>query len=361
MRKCTVMFAGGGTGGHLTPGIAVSEELGRRDPSIDCIFVGSDRPIEREIITSAGFTHVALPVQTLNAAVRNPFRFAIRSYRGLRELRRVSRHYDPAVVVGLGGFASGLPIWFSRSQGIPTVLLEQNIVAGRMTRLLAKNADAVCTSFPETDFKTAKPKRVIWTGNPIRADIAALHSDHARSKRQTLLILGGSQGATAVNDCVVSMLPHLKSQLTSWEIVHQTGVWDEDRVRIRYEELGISATVAAFYSDLSPYYANAGLAITRAGATTLSELACAGVPSILVPYPTAKDDHQRKNARFFADAGAAEVCEQAADPKEWIELTQRLLCDSSVRAKMRQAMKALAKPNAASLVADIVGEFLPGR
>ncbi|WP_166824380.1 undecaprenyldiphospho-muramoylpentapeptide beta-N-acetylglucosaminyltransferase [Thalassoroseus pseudoceratinae] len=358
MTRRTVLFAGGGTGGHLIPGIAVAEELTRCDPQIRCVFVGSDRPLERDILASAGYEHFSIPVPTPRETVRRPVRSTFQISRSLQLLRRIFRDCTPSAVIGLGGLASGLPIWFGRRHRLPTILLEQNIVAGRMTRLFAGNASAVCTSFPETDFGSNCPRNVVSTGNPLRESITALSGNRINPSNQTLLILGGSQGASAVNDRVLSLLPSLKPQTAGWKIVHQTGALDEQRVRDRYDELGISATVSRFMSDLSKHYANAELAISRAGATTLSELACVGVPAILVPYPTAKDDHQRKNAQFFADAGAAVVMEQNANQTEWIELGQRLLCDSAMRAKMRQAMTSLAKPNATSEVASIIMSVL---
>ncbi len=359
MPNPTVMFAGGGTGGHLVPGIAVAEELQRRDSCIECVFVGSERPLERTILTNAGFEQIALPAQPPRAMLRRPLRSTLDLYGSIRRMRQVFRQRRPHVVIGLGGFASSLPLWFATRHKIPTVLLEQNTVAGRATRLFAKNANTICTSFAETDFHRAKKNRVVVTGNPVRSEIATVSTNSGESHRQTLLILGGSQGARAVNECVLSLLPDLELELRAWKIVHQTGSHDEQRVRTRYAEFELAATVSAFFPDLSPFYREAELAISRAGATTLSELACAGIPAVLVPYPSAKDDHQRKNAQFFTDAGAAIVCEQDLESHAWSECVRRLLCESAERAKMRQAMSSLAKPHAARDVADIVMEFFP--
>lgn len=360
MPNTTVMFAGGGTGGHLVPGIAVAEELHRRHSSAECVFVGSERPLERTILTNAGFEQIALPVQPPRVMLRRPLRSSVGLYNSVRRLRQLFRERRPSVVIGLGGFASSLSLWFATRHKIPTILLEQNTVAGRATRLFAKRASTICTSFAETDFGGAKTNRVVVTGNPVRSKITEIYSTNSDpTHRRTLLVLGGSQGARAVNERVLSLLPALEPELQDWKIVHQTGSHDEHHVRTKYMECNLAATVSAFFPDLSQFYSEAGLVISRAGATTLSELTCAGIPSILVPYPSAKDDHQRKNARFFADAGAAIVCEQDADSNRWCESVRRLLCESAERAKMRQAMSSLAKPHAARDVTDIVMKFLP--
>lgn len=355
----TYLFAGGGSGGHLMPGLAVVEELVRREPAARIVFAGSEREIERRILASHDLEHRPLSVETSAMLQRNPLRFAWRYWCARREAGRILLEVNPQVVIGLGGFASVPVVVAANRRGIPVVLLEQNTVPGRATRWLAKRAAAICTSFDETATMLPSTTRIERTGNPVRRAIAELHDNAAVRSTPTLLVLGGSQGATAVNEAAVESAKRLGTKLDEWRIVHQTGPRDEDRVRAAYEELGLNFVVDSFFEDLVPHYRSASLAIARAGATSLAELACAGIPSVTIPYPGAIHDHQARNAEHYVNAGAAWLVPQSADINATasgiIEVMEPLLGQPvELLAPRRECMKQLATPDAAGRVADVV-------
>jgi UDP-N-acetylglucosamine--N-acetylmuramyl-(pentapeptide) pyrophosphoryl-undecaprenol N-acetylglucosamine transferase len=360
----TFIFAGGGSGGHLFPGIAVAEELVKRLPNSRVVFVGSNRDIELKIASQYKLDHQVLPVQPLPMLKRNPFRFVWENWRAWRAAQEIVKSLKPRAIVGLGGFASAPIVWAARRYGIPIVLLEQNVIPGRTTRWLARYADRVCVSFKETCDRMKIGDRAIMTGNPVRHEIAflsKLNSNQSRVER-TLLVLGGSQGADSLNDAVVSAIRTIAADLSGWQIVHQTGPRHCDEIRQKYQDLGLAAEVAPFFDDMTARYAAASLAVSRAGATTLAELACAAVPMVLMPYPHAADDHQRFNARVFSDHNAAVVVEHHADSKltaePLSEQLRNLISDYQRRGSMRQQAAQLAIPDAADRVVDVIFSLL---
>ena len=343
----------------MFPGLAVAEELLDRDRQARIVFAGSERDIERQIIAEQRHEHRQLSAEPPATLRRNPLKFAWRNWRAVRAAREMLRRERPAVVVGLGGFAS-VPVVVAASRlGIPTLLLEQNTVAGRATRWLSRRADIVCLSFEQTAGRLPNGPQTCVVGNPVRRKIAELHAASNGCGDQahpTLLILGGSQGALAVNEIVLKSLESLNSSLDGWQIVHQTGQQQAEEVRRRYAELKVEAVVSPFFTELVDWYRRATLVVSRAGATTLAELACAGCPAVLVPYPNSVGDHQLANARVYESAGAACVIEQNGDLAMTAEtLTERLsslLVDDERREIMRRAMCRLAKPQAAVDVVD---------
>lgn len=377
----TVIFAGGGTGGHLFPGIAVAQELLRRNSATRILFAGSEKSIEREILARAGFEHIALP--SVSPSLR-PIRLVpslINNWRAYRQARTLLAHERPSVVVGLGGFASVPPVLAARRSRIPIVLLEQNVVAGKATRWLSRFANVVCLPWKEAACGLSTTTKSIVTGNPIRSEIAILANErHCRTDthtrrnvndgrscspdENTLLILGGSQGATTLNEFVLNAFERLtrsQSPLAGWHIVHQTGIADLDSIRQRYAALKLNTDVQPFLSDMAEQYRRATCVISRAGATTLAELSCACLSAILIPLPTSAHDHQRLNAKLFADQNAAVLVEQRANSEVHVEelckqLTS-LLNDESHRQQLCNSMKRFAKPNAASAVADAIEQM----
>lgn len=363
----TFIFAGGGTGGHLFPGIAVAEELLRREPEARILFAGSEREVERRILSSRGFAHVSLPVESTALLRRRPVSFAWRNLRALLAARRLLKTESPSAVVGLGGFVSFLPARAAIRRGIPLLLLEQNAVPGRATRRLCRSAAAIGSAYSEALAllpRTAATARV--TGNPVRRDIAALHEQGARHRNAAamLLVLGGSQGAVALNEAVLLAASRLPAELAGWQIVHQTGEGYDATVRARYEELGLRARVEPFFEQMAALYHGADIVISRAGGTTLAEIACAGCPALLVPYPHAVDDHQRRNAEVYESAGAARIILQQESPAATADRLEselrRLLDEAEALDAMRTAMRALARPQAAGEVVDLLLE-LAGR
>lgn len=366
----TFVFSGGGSGGHLFPGLAVAEQIVRRLPSANIVFVGSGRPIEKRIlglpeIETDGIgvpsydklEHYELPVEPTTTLRQNPIRFGWRNWRALRSAKTLVRRLAPAAVVGLGGFAS-VPVVMAASQRCPIVLLEQNAVPGRATRWLHKRAVEIHLMFEAAEEKLPRANRIIVTGNPVRAEVAALHTvaDSQHDEQRTLLVLGGSQGAVDVNTAVVDCAGSMGEELDDWQIVHQTGERDFGRIQGAYDQLDVSATVSPFIDDMVTAYRHADIVVCRAGATTLAELACAGCPAIVIPHPTAMDQHQLHNAKAFESAGAAYVVEQSADSTQTASALgnhlRHLIADADRRRSMREAMKRLARPSAAGDVAE---------
>ena len=359
----TILFAGGGTGGHLFPGIAVSAELSRRDPKLRIVFVGSSRSIESTIVAERGLEHRMLPVEPLPTLKRNPLRFVYRNWKAWRAAKGLLKELTPSAVVGLGGYASAPLVWCARQQQIPVILIEQNVIPGKTTRWLSRYADEICISFPGTEARLPKGRNIKLTGNPVRAEIVALNQRafsecHPESASPELLILGGSQGADSLNAAVLAAIGRLSGELSGWKIVHQTGPRDIDTARQTYLKLGLPAAVEPFFHDMATLYSRSTIVISRSGATTLAELACIGTAMILLPYPHAADDHQMANAKAFVDCQAAllqkheESLETTAD--HLASKLRLLLNDSESRTRMGLAAKGLAHPDAAEQIASVI-------
>ncbi|MCA9003928.1 MAG: undecaprenyldiphospho-muramoylpentapeptide beta-N-acetylglucosaminyltransferase [Planctomycetaceae bacterium] len=370
----SIVFAGGGTGGHLLPGLAVAAELASRG-NCQISFVGTNRSVEKQIIARSGYQHIDLPTAPMKAIFRNPFRFIVNHFQAYRKGRAFLKETKPALVIGLGGMAS-VPVILEASRlKLPVVLLEQNIVCGKANHFLLGRADLVCSSFPDTIWNSnridaGQKPRVVVTGNPVRTEIRRLAETVTEVTpgddvdEFVILVLGGSQGAVSVNSAVIDMLKGLQDPLPkAIRIVHQTGERDFARVEKAYAKLvdvapGLNVTVQPFFEELSEWYACASLVISRAGATTLAELACARCPTIVIPYPGSVNDHQMLNARYFEQHGAAVIVEQHSDPEQTANQLQetvlKLLSDEGERIQMAANMKSLAAPDAARRVADEV-------
>jgi len=295
---------------------------------------------------------------------RNPMRFARQMWKSARVARRLLPSCGASLVVGLGGFASVPVVWAARLCQVPRILLEQNAVPGRATSWLCRRADLTCLGFADAAHRLPEGIRSLVTGNPVRYEIASLaQAPLATESKRKLLVLGGSQGSLVLNDAFLACVERRPREFAGWTIVHQTGPRDLERVRQRYRSLGIEACVAPFFDDLVEHYQQAAFCVARAGALTLSELACAGVPALLLPYRKAIRNHQRLNAFAFEHVGAARVVRQSRDREKTVtnlhEQLSLLLSDGSLRGRMARAIRSLARPDAASLVADEVLRLTP--
>lgn len=355
----TYLFAGGGSGGHLYPGIAVARELLAERPDACVLFVGSDRPIERRILDEEGLDHVALPAASSADLTRNPLQFVRRNWAAFRDARRLVASHAPPAVVGLGGFASVPVVLAAQRAGRPTLLLEQNVTPGRATRWLARQASRVCLSFSETAAFLPGSASCVTTGNPVRREIAAIQADPAGKPEgapKRLLILGGSQGARSLNRIICDALSQLRGTLIDWEIVHQTGSADAARIREEYAQANLQVFVHDFIADLGSLYRATDIVISRAGATTLTELACCGLPAVLVPFPHAVRDHQTANAAWYSERGAALLTRESGDAaRSLTDALSSLLNDEPLRRRIRERCRETARPHAAQ---DVVRELL---
>jgi UDP-N-acetylglucosamine--N-acetylmuramyl-(pentapeptide) pyrophosphoryl-undecaprenol N-acetylglucosamine transferase len=358
-RDC-LLFAGGGTAGHLVPGIAAAEQLLREVFRLRIVFATSGKPLERELIQRAKMEMVAVPCRPGPRSWRDVLPCAWYNLRGYLQAEDLLKMLRPRAVVGLGGYVSMPVASAAVRRGVPLVLLEQNVVPGRATRLLASHAQVVCTAFLETADRLPKNARIRVTGNPVRSGIAqpTLRVDTAHSAARCLLVLGGSGGARTLNQNVPRALAGLASELRGWHVLHQCGASEVEATRGLYAALGVDAEVTPFVPDMPQTLATAGLVVSRAGGTTLAELAAAGVPAVVVPYPHAADDHQLRNAQRMAAGGACVVLdERQANP----DLAQRLhtaiaglVTNPTARGAMSAAMLRMSRPKAADDVTRVI-------
>ena len=357
-----LMIAGGGTGGHLFPGVAIAEELRARAPGAPVRFVGTARGIEARVLPELGWDLELIQVSGLKTvgalgAVRGLFRLP----RALWQARRAVKQWKPDAVIGVGGYASGPVVLMARLAGVPTAICEQNSIPGLTNKILGRIARAVFLSFEESR-RFFKPKKVVMSGNPVRRALVARLAGGAAGAGETaaapvpvcVLVSGGSQGAVAVNELASKALIALAAEAgVTLSVVHQTGEKDLEATRARYAAAGVDAECSAFIRDMAAAYARADFVIGRAGATTVAELAIAGKPAVFIPYPFAADNHQELNAREMAEAGAALMFRQAEVTAEQLaDALRPLLADPGRRRTMGAAMKALAKPGAAAAVVD---------
>jgi len=374
-----IVFAGGGTGGHLFPGLAVAEQLVDDSPYTRITFVGPGKPFERQLVAAAGFDYLQLPCRPLPQRPTQVLPFLLDNLSGYRAASRFLRWQRVAVVVGLGGYASVPMAQAAARSNVPLVLLEQNAVPGRATRWLARSATLVCTAFEQTRRHLHRrcPSRV--TGTPIRAGfthrLAALpaispgtagpplptphwNPHHAVKPHKQLLVLGGSSGARTLNENVPRALYKIASWLKGWRIVHQSGRPGCESTRRLYQRLGLDATVVPFVVDMPRMMVQSDLAVCRAGGTTLAELAAAGLPAILLPYPYATDNHQSTNAHIFTTSGACLALDEWALSdrldNHLARAISQLVSNTPKRSAMAAAIHQLAQPDATWDVATLI-------
>lgn len=355
-----VLIAGGGTGGHLYPGIALAREVVARAPDAVVTFVGTTTGIEARVVPGQGFALDLIRVAGLKgkSQLRRLQGVALLPLAAVDAWRVLSRR-RPDVVVGVGGFASGPVVLLAALRGWPTMLLEQNAVPGVTNRLLARVVRAAAVTFE--DALSYFPHGGFVTGNPVRPEFftavakEADDGDDLLPRAARVLIFGGSQGAHAINVAMMAAAASLAAASQRLAITHQTGSRDLERVRGAYQQAGLDVRVDAFFDEIHNEMTQADVVVSRAGATTLAELAAAGRPSILVPLPTATDDHQRKNAQVMEQAGAAVLLdERELTGPRLSRAILDLAADRPRRVAMSAAARALARPDAARRVADRV-------
>jgi UDP-N-acetylglucosamine--N-acetylmuramyl-(pentapeptide) pyrophosphoryl-undecaprenol N-acetylglucosamine transferase len=344
-----VMILAGGTGGHVYPALAVARELLAEGREV--VWMGTRAGLEARVVPAAGIPMEWLSVSGIRgkgwrSKLAAPFMLARACLQALGILRRVR----PNVVLGMGGFVSGPGGLMARVLGVPLVLHEQNRVPGTTNRWLARWADVVLEAFPDS-FPAGVGARC--TGNPLRREIAALQRETRTPPNNppNILVVGGSLGAKALNETVPEALAAAGLPV---RVLHQTGAAMRAETESRYAKNGIDARVEPFVENMAEAYAWADLAICRAGAMTVSELAAAGLPAILIPFPHAIDDHQTQNARYLADAGAAVLLPQTElTPERLAAEIVALIGHPERRQAMAERASALSKPEAAHTVAAI--------
>jgi UDP-N-acetylglucosamine--N-acetylmuramyl-(pentapeptide) pyrophosphoryl-undecaprenol N-acetylglucosamine transferase len=354
-----VAIACGGTGGHLFPGIAVGRALRARGADVTLLI--SRKEIDQLALRGVkDFTSVALPAVGLSG--RNYPAFALGFARAWLAARATFRRQRPHAVLAMGGFTSAPPVLAGRACRAATFLHEGNSIPGRANRWLSRRVDEAFFYFPGAVPRLGCPHaRVV--GMPVRAEFAPREPLGARASlgldpaREVLLVMGGSQGATGVNDLVLRSLPQLLSAVPGLQILHLAGAADQPRLREAYQAAGVTAAVHAFLAEMDIALAAATAAVSRAGAGSLAELAATRLPAVLIPYPAAADDHQRHNALAFTETGAAWMLDQsAATPEQLVAHVRRLCHDQTARSAMREALSKWHSPDAAETMADRILE-----
>lgn len=386
-----VIISGGGTGGHLFPGIAIAEEFRLRDTASDCLFVGTAKGIEARILPKLGW-----PIRLISAegikgrGILSKARAAFKLIPGLYESVKIIRDFQPDIAIGVGGYASAPILMAARLLNVRTAVHEQNALPGMTNRILGKVVDLVFVSFPGSSHFFPE-RKVVVSGNPLRKDILDGFRAEAAEKnkgRKTLLIFGGSLGAHRINMAALEMMKHLE-EAREWKIIHQTGEKDLDEVKESYRKVGfklknspsppatgnggmgpdfktiiedksvedsegrLEVDVRPFIDDMTAAYREADLVICRAGATTIAELAVAGKPSILVPYPFAADDHQRINAESLVKAsGAVIILEKNLTGEGLASEAKRLMGNKELLKDMGDNARRLARPDAAKVIVE---------
>ena len=348
-RQPMVVVMAGGTGGHIFPGLAVAQALSARGVRVG--WLGADGGMETRLVPQHGVAIDTIAVKGVRGkGIATLLSAPLRILRAVRDAARVLRTRQPDAVVSFGGYAAGPGGIAARIAGIPLLVHEQNRAAGMTNKALAKVAKQVLVGFPQTFAKET------LVGNPVRAQIANVAPpagrDFGHAGPLRLLVLGGSQGARALNNAVPRAVAALGQPV---QIVHQAGEKMLDDARKAYADAGVQATVEPFIADMAAAYAHADLVVCRAGALTLAELCAVGVGSVLVPFPQAVDDHQTRNAEFLVERGAAVLLPQGEDLAARLQpVLAALIADPGKRLAMAEAARSLAMPDAAERVADAV-------
>jgi len=359
-----VLIAGGGTGGHLYPGIAVAREIMRRMPDAQITFVGTTAGIESRVIPREGFAldtirSAGLKGKSVASLVRG---IALLPASAFDAWRTISRR-RPSIVIGVGGYSSGPVVLLAALRGIPTMLMEQNAMPGVTNRLLARFVRAAAVTYDESSRFFAG--RAFLAGNPVRPEFFGGEHDEHGSPRDVdqrraarVLVFGGSQGAHAINMAMVEAAPRLVAAAPGLEITHQTGERDLEMVRDGYGRAGLQARVEPFLYAMDREMKAADVIVCRDGATTLAELAASRTPAILVPLPTSTDDHQRKNAEALVVKRAARMIEQRSLTGELLATEIVALArNDAERTAMSAAARRTAKPEAAKVIVDRILEL----
>lgn len=348
------ILAGGGTGGHVIPALAIAQEL-QKQYGAEVLFIGTARGIENRLVPAAGFALRLVEVGALkNVSLITRAKTMFALPRAVWEARRILSQFRPGVVIGVGGYASGPAMLAAILKKIPTLAFEPNLVPGFANRLVARRVSAAAVHFAETaEFFS----RAEVTGVPVRRaffDIAG----SIPSGNPTLLVFGGSQGAHAINKVVMDSVPTLRERLPQIHIVHQTGERDYNDAAAAYAGLGDSIKAYKFIDDMPGFFGRADFLLCRSGASTVAEVTAAGKPAIFVPFPRAADDHQKRNAEALERAGAAVMLEESRLNRDTlVETVTSLLSDRPRLARMGEAARKLSHPGAASDIATMAARL----
>jgi UDP-N-acetylglucosamine--N-acetylmuramyl-(pentapeptide) pyrophosphoryl-undecaprenol N-acetylglucosamine transferase len=355
-----VIIAGGGTGGHLFPGLALAEEFKRRDNATEVVFVGTEHGIESKIIPREGYRIEFLRAEGfIGRSLLKKIKALVKSAIATFDAYRILKGVMPDLVIGVGGYASGALVLVATMRSVPTMIHEQNSVPGLTNKILGRVVKRICVTYHES-LSGFPMGRTYLTGNPIRLKIlkgereAACRLFSLEKDMFTVFIFGGSSGARSINRTMVDALNHLGDLKEKIQFLHQTGDKDFENIRDAYRKAGVKGTVAPFIYQMAEAYAAADVVISRAGATTLAEITALGKPAILIPYPYAAGRHQELNALKLREMGAAYVMFDSAMKGETLAGSIRELYENErIRADMKKASTGLGRPDACGRIVDI--------
>lgn len=349
------ILAGGGTGGHVIPAIAIAQEL-QKLYQAEVEFIGTARGLENRLVPAAGF-----PLQLIKVGALNRVSFTTRLKtlldlpRAVITSGRLLSEFQPDVVIGVGGYASGPVMLAAIRKRIPTLAFEPNLVPGFANRVVARFVSAAAVHFEQT---AERFRNAVVTGVPVRPAFFQIAARKYDPSNPTLLVFGGSQGARAINEAVPGTALMLANRIPGLRVIHQTGERDYNDVLAAYSQTGFAAEVHKFIDDMPAFFARADLILCRSGASTVAEIAAAGKTAVFVPFPLAADDHQRRNAEAMERAGAAVVLEETRLDEVWlVDTIAALLEDPARLACMSQAARAMAHPNAAREIAELAAKI----
>jgi UDP-N-acetylglucosamine--N-acetylmuramyl-(pentapeptide) pyrophosphoryl-undecaprenol N-acetylglucosamine transferase len=359
--KLKIIISGGGTGGHIFPALSIANEIRELVPSSEILFVGAEGRMEMERVPAAGYNIVGLPVMGFPRKPGvNTIKFFINLARSMRRARRVIKQFNPDVVVGVGGYASGPILKVAAKLKFPSLIQEQNSYAGITNRLLAKKVNLICVAYDKME-KYFPAAKIVHTGNPVRKNLVeaidkkkdALQFFGLNGDKKVILLVGGSLGARTLNESVMASISLIKDSQV--EVIWQTGKYYFQEIQKRMQGIDCpNLQIHEFVSRMDFAYSAADLVISRAGAGTISELCLMGKPSILVPSPNVAEDHQTKNALALVEKDAAILVRDNQAIGELFPCAFELINDSQRLSTLSKNITLLAKPDAATDIAKIV-------
>ena len=351
------LISGGGTGGHIFPAISIANALKEQDPEAEILFVGALGRMEMERVPQAGYKIVGLPVRGFNRA--QPWKnvsVLVDLVKSIRQVKKIIRDFRPDVGVGVGGYASGAAMWAAANMGIPILLQEQNGFAGVTNKILKNKAAKICVAYPGME-RFFPAEKIILTGNPVRQNLTKVESRKSKvESRKTLLIIGGSLGARTINEAVKEAISHQLSAFSGIHVVWQTGKVYYESCKAAWEAAGQPANIECldFLGDMPERYAQADLVISRAGASSISEICLLGKPAILVPSPNVAEDHQTHNAMALVNRDAAVLVRDAEAAEKLIPTALTLLEDKAKLEVLHTNVLKLAQADSATRIAKEV-------
>lgn len=364
MKQPRIILSGGGTGGHIFPAVAIADELKKRYPKAEFLFVGAKNKMEMEKVPAAGYPIEGLWISGIQRKLSlDNLSFPLKLISSILKSRKLLRKFKPDVVIGTGGFASGPLLWAATQKGIPSLIQEQNSFPGITNRLLAKRVNSICVAY--TGLEKWFPKdKITLSGNPLRKGLEQSLPADANSKKSlglnanwpTLLILGGSLGARRINNLISEKIDELAD--LELNIIWQCGKLYYDSLNSKHPNLPGNIKLQAFLKDMPLAYSSSDLVISRAGANTLSELAVVGKAAILIPSPNVAEDHQTKNAKALSSKAAAILFKEERSSEELLSLVKGLLEKQDERDQLSSNIQKLALPNAAQTIVDEIEKLI---